>query len=158
MNYSEFNGLGLLGQAIQRIGETSEHPDLQKYDDFLEKRKNLDKKFTEFIENKKEKNTEHNSNSMDRFLEYFLNNNNENNYSSIKTLEQRITTFDKAFSILKTEYSQHFSTFLASYDNEEEYPKIMIDYLYMKTMNEFLDRLTNQMDELPKIPKGSLFK
>ena len=95
---------------------------------------------------------------MDRFLEYFLNNNNENNYSSIKTLEQRLTTFDKAFSILKIEYSQHFSTFLASYENEEEYPQIMSDYLYMKTMNEFLDRLTNHIDELPKIPQGSLLK
>ena len=36
--------------------------------------------------------------------------------------------------------------------------KIMSDYLYMKTMNEFLDRLTNQIDELPKIPQGSLLK
>jgi len=158
MNYSEFNGLGLLGQAIHRIGETSEQPILQKYDDFLEKRNNVDKKFSEFIENKKEKNTEHLPNTMDQFLEYFLNNNNENNYSSIKTLEQRLTTFDKAFSILKIEYSQHFSTFLASYENNKEYPQIMSDYLYMKTMNEFLDRLTNQIDELPKIPQGSLLK
>ena len=104
MDYSEFNGLGLLGQSIKQIKEDNIQPVLLKYDDFLENRSNIDNELTLFIEKNKDKVPEKTPNNIDKFLEYFLNNNNEEYYNGIKTLESRILTLDNALTILKNEY------------------------------------------------------
>ena len=54
MDYSEFNGLGLLGQSIKQIKEDNIQPVLLKYDDFLENRSTIDDELTQFIEKNKE--------------------------------------------------------------------------------------------------------
>ena len=153
MNYNEFNGLGLLGQSIQYIKETNTVPVMTKYEDFLENRSQMDKSFTELIEKKNKIPTDTIS-SIDKFLEYFLNNVNESNYTNIKTLEQRILTLDKALNILKNEYNENYSSFLANFENPDQYSQIMSNYLYIKSMNEFLERLTKLIEELPKIPES----
>ena len=156
MDYSEFNGLGLLGQSIKQIKEDDIQPVLPKYDDFLENRSTIDNELTLFIEKNKDKVPEKTPNNIDKFLEYFLNNNNEEYYNGIKTLESRILTLDNAFTILKNEYDTHYSKFLASYEKPEEYHKIMVSYLYIKSVSEFLERARNKFNQFSKIPTGSL--
>jgi hypothetical protein len=153
MNYNEFNGLGLLGQSIQYIKETNTVPTITKYEDFLENRSKMDKSFAELID-KKSQIPIPTISPIDTFLEYFLNNVSESNYTNIKSLEQRILTLDKAFNILKNEYNEHYSSFLENLENPDQYSKIMSDYLYIKCMNEFLERFTKLIEELPKIPKS----
>lgn len=156
MDYSEFNGQGLLGQHIKQIKEDNIQPALQKYDDFLENRINMDNELTIFMEKNKDKIPEKTPNSMDTFLEYFLNNNNESCYNGIKTLESRINTLDNAITILKNEYDTHYAYFSASYEKPEEYHKIMVSYLYIKSVSEFLERTRNKFNQFSKIPNGSL--
>ena len=155
MNYNEFNGLGLLGQSIQYIKETNTVPVITKYEDFLENRSQMDKSFAELID-KKSQIPIPTISSIDTFLEYFLNNVSESNYTNIKSLEQRILTLDKALNILKNEYNEHYASFLADLENPDQYSKIMSDYLYIKSMNEFLERFTKLIEELPKIPESSV--
>jgi hypothetical protein len=155
MNYNEFNGLGLLGQSIQFIKETNNEPIQTKYEEFVEKRNKMDESFIELIE-KKSQIPNKTSTSIDKFLEYFLNNVKESNYNNIKILEQRILTLDKALIILKNEYNEHYSTFLAHIENPNEYSEIMTSYLYIKSMNEFVERFTKLIEELPKISHPTL--
>ena len=155
MNYNEFNGLGLLGQSIQYIKETNTEIVQTKYEEFIENRNKMDDSFTKLIE-KKKLIPPNSSNSIDTFLVYFLNNVNDSNYNNIKTLEQRISTLDKALIILKNEYTEHYTKFLEHIENPDEYNKIMTSYLYMKSMNEFSERLINMLEELPKVQKPSL--
>jgi len=155
MNYNEFNGLGLLGQSIQCIKESDINFVQPKYDEYIENRTNMDKTFSELIKKKSQISIPTIS-SIDIFLEYYLNNVSESNYTNIKSLEQRILTLDKALNILKNEYNEHYASFLANLEKPDQYSKIISDYLYIKTMNEFLERFTKLIEELPKIPKQKL--
>lgn len=157
MNYNEFNGLGLLGQSIQCIKETNTELVRPTYDEFLENRQSMDETFTELLD-KKTKIEPHISNSIDMFMEYFLNNVNETHYDSIKILEQRILTLDKALIILKNDYNDHYTKFLANFQNQDQFHEILTNYLYIKSMNEFLERFGKLIDELPKIPNPSLLQ
>jgi len=157
MNYNDFNGLGLLGQSIQCIKESNTELVRPTYEEFLENRQAMDETFTELID-KKSKIDPHISNSIEIFMEYFLNNVNETNYDSIKILEQRILTLDKALIILKNDYNDHYTKFLAYFQNPDKFNEILNNYLYIKSMNEFLDRLLKMIDELPKIPNPSLLQ
>ena len=155
MNYNEFNGLGLLGQSIQCIKETDKNVVLTKYEEFLESRTQMDKTFSELLQ-KKSLLSPNDTNLINTFLEYFLNNVNNNHYESIKTLEQRILTLDKAFHILIKEYNENYSVFLGKYENEDHYSEIIPNYLYIKSMNDFVERMIKLIEELPKIPQPKL--
>ena len=155
MNYAEFNGLGLLGQTIKCINEKKEDISVSSYEEFVEKRVHFANELKQFIE-KQEKLTDIQSNSMDKFMEFYINNLNDTHYDAIKTLEQRLTTLDKATTILNNEYNNHHTKFMAAIDKPDEYSKIMGDFLYIKTMNEFIDRTSTQFQNLPKIMEGSI--
>ncbi len=150
MNYAEFNGLGLLGQTIKCINEKKEDISVSSYEEFVEKRVHFVNELKQFIE-KQEKLTDVNSNSMDKFMEFYINNLTDRHYDAIKMLEQRLTTLDKATAILNNEYNNHHTKFMASIDKPDEYSKIMEDFLYIKTMNEFIDRTSIQFKNLPKM-------
>ena len=155
MNYSEFNGLGLLGQHIKCINEKKNDISINSYEEFVEKRIQFGNELKQFIE-KQEKLTDIGSNSMDKFMEFYINNLDDTHYTAIKTLEQRLITLDKANNILNNEYMDHHTKFMAAIENPDEYPKIMGDFLYIKTMNEFIDRTSTQFKNLPKIMKESI--
>ena len=155
MNYAEFNGLGLLGQTIKCINEKKEEISGSSYEEFVEKRVHIANELKQFIE-KQEKLSDIVSNSMDKFMEFYSNNLNDTHYEAIKTLEQRLTTLDKAAVILNNEYIEHHTKFMAAIEKPDEYSKIMGDFLYIKTMNEFIDRTSAQFQNLPKIIGGSI--
>ena len=155
MNYAEFNGLGLLGQPIKCISENKEDISGVTYEEFIDKRIHFVNELKQFIE-KQEKLVDIVSNSMDKFMEFYLNNLTESHYTAIKTLELRLTTLDKATTILNNEYIDNHTQFMAAIEKPDEYPKIMGNFLYIKTMNEFIDRTSNQFKNLPKMMNGSI--
>jgi hypothetical protein len=153
MNYAEFNGLGLLGQPILCINENEENgggPPIT-YDELMETRNELSASLDEFIENKKQTKEDNGINdAIAAFKLFYEENVRGEQYEQLVQLDHRINTLDRAIVILHNEYNRRHSILLESVQIPKKYPDVLEDYLYLKKMNEFIERTNAQFKSLPR--------
>jgi len=156
MNYAEFNGLGLLGQTIKCINE-KETTELSisstTYDGFMETRNELSSQIEQFIEQKNKKPDSNDAiNAIETFKLFFEENVNAALYETLTPMEHRITTLDRAIHILNEEYTKRHSKIMESIEIPKNYPRLLEDYLFIRIMNDFVERTSTHFNNLPKLP------
>jgi len=156
MNYAEFNGLGLLGQPIKCINEketTEANISNNIYEDYMETRNELSSQLEQFIE-KKNKKTDSNDmrNVIETFKLFFEENVNAEHYDALTPMEHRITTLDRALNILNDEYTKRHSKIMESIESPKNYPSLIENYLFIRMMNDFIERACTHFNNLPKFP------
>jgi len=154
MNYAECNGLGLLGQPILCINETDENSSgitPINYDEFIETRNEMDATFDEFIDKKSQEKevTNEITHAIHAFQLFYEENIRGEHYEKLVQLDHRLATMDRAIVILHNEYNKRHSAVMDSVQIPKKYPDIVEDYLYLKKMNEFMERTNSLFASLP---------